>query len=391
MLPRPSATVHRRVVVAAVVLGTALTLCAPAASGDSVQDARRERERARAAQAQAAKQLDVLTAADADVARALTDIDAGVSAAEAHVEDAQRALDAAQADAAQRQAHIEEVEAALDRARARLAAIAVDRYVGRGSDDTVLALFGTGDRLEATRRAALLEFVHGSERDALDALRAVEDERADALRAAQQSVTESDQRRADLAAALAELQDRRDVQVRLRGELQRRIDEWTKKQDEYEREEAQLSDLIKRKQMEALKVSPGSASAASMTGFVKPARGAIGSGFGMRKHPILGIVRPHNGVDFAGKTGDPVFASKEGRVIYAGPNPSFGNLIIVQHAGTVSTLYAHLSKIAVRAGDWVATGEPVGLIGSTGLATGPHLHFEVRVNGDPKDPLLFLP
>jgi murein DD-endopeptidase MepM/ murein hydrolase activator NlpD len=364
---------------------------APSASGDSVSDARRDRERARAAQAQAAKQLDLLAAADADVARALADIDAAVTAAEAGVEDAQRALDAAQADAVQRQAHVQETEAAVEAAKARLTAIAVDRYVGRGADDTVLALFGASDSREATRRAALIEFVHGSRRDALDALRAVENERADALRGAQQSVAESDERRAGVAAALAELQDRRATLVRLRAELQRRTDEWTKKQDEYEHEEAQLTDLIKRKQLEALKVPAGSSGAASMTGFVRPARGAIGSGFGMRKHPILGIVRPHNGLDFAGNTGDPVFAAKEGRVIYAGPNPSFGNVIIIQHAGTVSTLYAHLSKIGVKSGDWVATGEAIGLIGSTGLSTGPHLHFEVRVNGDAKDPQLFLP
>jgi murein DD-endopeptidase MepM/ murein hydrolase activator NlpD len=66
-------------------------------------------------------------------------------------------------------------------------------------------------------------------------------------------------------------------------------------------------------------------------------------------------------------------------------------VIIIQHAGSVSTVYAHLSKLGASAGEWVATGELIGLMGATGWATGPHLHFEVRVNGEPKDPMLFLP
>jgi murein DD-endopeptidase MepM/ murein hydrolase activator NlpD len=108
-------------------------------------------------------------------------------------------------------------------------------------------------------------------------------------------------------------------------------------------------------------------------------------------HPIYRVVRMHNGVDISGRTGDPVFASKAGEVLFAGTSGGYGNVIILEHVGGVSTVYAHLSKIGVAVGERVATGEAVGLIGSTGLSTGPHLHFEVRVGGVPKNPELFLP
>jgi murein DD-endopeptidase MepM/ murein hydrolase activator NlpD len=177
----------------------------------------------------------------------------------------------------------------------------------------------------------------------------------------------------------------------LREALQRRVDTWQREQDELEAEEARLTELIKQRQLAALGVAPTEPSAASMQGFVLPAKGALGSGFGPRMHPIYRVVRPHNGVDISGRTGDPVFASKAGQVLFAGTSGGYGNVIIVEHTGGISTVYAHLSKIAVIVGDRVATGEAIGLIGSTGLSTGPHLHFEVRVGGVPRNPELFLP
>ena len=86
-----------------------------------------------------------------------------------------------------------------------------------------------------------------------------------------------------------------------------------------------------------------------------------------------------------------IWASKEGRVIYAGWRGGYGNAVVVQHEGNVATLYAHMSVIQASEGDWVETGEVIGLIGSTGWSTGPHLHFETRVDGEPRDPQLFLP
>lgn len=112
----------------------------------------------------------------------------------------------------------------------------------------------------------------------------------------------------------------------------------------------------------------------------------ITSGFKMRFHPILQVWRAHLGVDYAAPTGTAVRSVGDGVVEFAGSQSGFGNVVKVKHQGTISTVYAHLSKINVRAGQSVAQGQNVGLVGMTGWATGPHLHFEYRVNGAYQDP-----
>ena len=110
------------------------------------------------------------------------------------------------------------------------------------------------------------------------------------------------------------------------------------------------------------------------------------SGFKMRFHPILQTWRAHLGVDYAAPTGTPVRNVGQGVVDFAGNQGGFGNVVMVKHPNGHTTVYAHLSHINVRRGQSVAQGQIVGLVGSTGWATGPHLHFEFRVNGQHKDP-----
>ncbi|WP_439577093.1 M23 family metallopeptidase [Elioraea sp.] len=108
----------------------------------------------------------------------------------------------------------------------------------------------------------------------------------------------------------------------------------------------------------------------------------ISSGFGMRRHPILGYSRMHRGVDFAAPTGTPVYAAGEGSVAFAGWRGNYGRTVILRHSGGISTLYAHLSSIpaAIRPGARVRQGQVIGRVGSTGMSTGPHLHYEVHRN-----------
>lgn len=113
----------------------------------------------------------------------------------------------------------------------------------------------------------------------------------------------------------------------------------------------------------------------------------ITSGFKMRFHPILKTWRAHNGVDYAAPTGTPVRTVGDGVVEFAGVQNGFGNVVFIKHRGGNTTVYAHLSKINVRRGQNVAQGDNIGAVGMTGWATGPHLHFEFRVNGEVRDPL----
>ena len=122
----------------------------------------------------------------------------------------------------------------------------------------------------------------------------------------------------------------------------------------------------------------------SAAGFIWPVNGPVVSGYGWRWG------RMHEGIDITASSGTPIWAAAAGTVIYAGWLGGYGNLVVVDHGNGLSTAYAHASAILVGVGQQVSQGETVSLVGSTGNSSGPHLHFEVRVNGAAVDPLLYL-
>lgn len=122
----------------------------------------------------------------------------------------------------------------------------------------------------------------------------------------------------------------------------------------------------------------------------RPVPGGVGSGFGMRFHPILKRNRMHKGLDFHASSGSSIACAADGIVISATYMRGFGNCLIVDHGGGLSTLYAHCSRLLVGSGARVSRGQRIGLVGSTGLSTGPHLHFEVHVNGKAVNPMGYL-
>jgi murein DD-endopeptidase MepM/ murein hydrolase activator NlpD len=123
---------------------------------------------------------------------------------------------------------------------------------------------------------------------------------------------------------------------------------------------------------------------------VRPVPGAITSPFGPRFHPILGYTRMHTGVDMTAPYGQGIKAGASGKVLLASTYGGYGLTIIIDHGGGMTTLYAHQSRVFVGAGRQVAAGDVIGNVGSSGLATGPHLHFEVRIGGSPVDPAAYL-
>ena len=125
--------------------------------------------------------------------------------------------------------------------------------------------------------------------------------------------------------------------------------------------------------------------------FIRPIAGApITSGFGYRTDPITGQQALHAGIDFGASCGTPIRAAGSGVVLSAAPNDGYGNATVINHGGGLATLYGHQSAFAVSAGQVVAQGQVIGYVGSTGKSTGCHLHFEVRVNGTPVNPLGYL-
>ncbi|GAO39915.1 peptidase M23 family protein [Sphingomonas changbaiensis NBRC 104936] len=121
-------------------------------------------------------------------------------------------------------------------------------------------------------------------------------------------------------------------------------------------------------------------------GLTRPVTGHLTSSFGMRFHPLLGYSRLHKGMDIGAPTGTPIYAVTDGVVTFAGRHGGHGNFVQLKHGGNMGTGYAHMSRIAVRPGQHVRQGQVIGYVGSTGLSTGPHLHFEVYRGGQAINP-----
>ncbi|NNE65155.1 MAG: peptidoglycan DD-metalloendopeptidase family protein [Pyrinomonadaceae bacterium] len=124
--------------------------------------------------------------------------------------------------------------------------------------------------------------------------------------------------------------------------------------------------------------------------FIMPVAGRISSRFGNRFHPIDKVQKFHGGIDIAAPRGTPIRAASDGEVVFAGRRGGYGNMVIIQHADGRTSRYAHAQSLNVFKGQKVSVGETIGAVGSTGKATGPHLHFEVRENGKPVNPFELL-
>lgn len=154
---------------------------------------------------------------------------------------------------------------------------------------------------------------------------------------------------------------------------------------ELDRETAEIGRLTRERQ------APTAPAPAERAVWPTPGNAGLTSAFGSRIHPILKVPKLHAGMDIAAPEGAEVVACLSGTVILVETLPAYGQIVVIDHGGQVSTVYAHLSGVAVEEGERVARGEPVGQVGSTGAVTGPHLHLELRQNGEPADPSALLP
>ena len=191
--------------------------------------------------------------------------------------------------------------------------------------------------------------------------------------------------RASIAEQARELRQAEAEQTDLLRRIQterKTYEQWLK---EWEEESKAIAALLRRLQM-AQRRSPRPIPAWRGP-FLQPVSGSIVSGFGYRRHPILGGVRFHYGVDIAAPFGTTICAAADGVVVFAGWRRAYGNTVIIDHGNGLATLYAHCSELLVSEGAVVRQGQPIARVGSTGLATGPHLHFEVRRYGEPVNPL----
>ena len=263
-------------------------------------------------------------------------------------------------------------------------------------DDPLLGLLQGGSLAEIAGAASGIERATDRDRDMIDSVAryrnltrtsaariAVLQERAAAAEA-------RTARRAEVATAAARDLDveqrvlRRTKRVRTRMLATIRVDRDHIEDDTRELREQSFALARRIAEIQGVPYAEPADTTPSAAGFTWPTSGQITSGFG----PRWG--RMHQGLDIAAPTGRPITSAKSGTVIVAGWSGGYGQLVVIDHGGGLATAYAHQSRIAVKTGDPVTQGGLVGFVGSTGHSTGPHLHFEVRVNGAARDPLPYL-
>ena len=379
----------------------ALLVPTSVAPAQSIDEARDQREATRAEQARVAEELDALKADAATLAEVLSGLDQAIAYQEAKVDAATHALRTAEATVAAAEAEAASTGLRILAIKARVTEAALDSYTGGLARDTEQFL-ASKTATEASQRRELLDVVRRRYDDDLEELRSLKERQRRASERAALATAEAASVEFVLTAARLELDGQWATQAKLAAVLRGRIGNVEAEVERLESAESNFTAVINQHLAEqaaaeaaarnsAVKVTAApSFSGASASGFIMPTHGGITSSFGYRLHPILGYSRLHAGIDIGASEGTPVWASKKGEVILAGWNGGYGNCVIIAHAGGFATLYAHMSELAVSEGQTVGQGEIIGWVGSTGASTGPHLHFEIWVGGEPNDPQLFL-
>jgi murein DD-endopeptidase MepM/ murein hydrolase activator NlpD len=257
-------------------------------------------------------------------------------------------------------------------------------------------VLGSSDLGAVAERSAYVERVLTVESDVLEGVRVARTlvaDRQDLVATYEQRVdqrVEQVRERTEEIAALEAEQQSLLNQVDLEAEFHAEsLDSLGEARERYEQAVAELEAESAR--LRGVIQGSGSAGSGQYDGeLFWPTNGPIVSGFGYRTHPVYGTTRFHAGVDIDGSCGQPIYAAENGEVISAGYNGGYGNATVIDHGNGLSTLYAHQSSIGASSGQSVTRGRQIGLVGTTGLSTGCHLHFEVRVNGEPVDPVPYL-
>lgn len=251
---------------------------------------------------------------------------------------------------------------------------------GEASPITILADAESISDLAA--RKALLERIADYDRKIFNEVRVLRDSVLSKKKERDLSVTRIAELVKNQEAELAELQTIRSKKKQIFSVLKAQENQIEDQLNEMERQSQRLES-----QIAAIQAKSAGSVAIFKGKFIQPVSGRMSSKFGMRRHPISGRSKMHNGVDWAAPTGTPIKAAGAGKVITAAYLRGYGNTIVIDHGGGISTLYGHCSRLYVSVGQNVTTGQRIAAVGSTGYSTGPHLHFEVRVNGKPVNPL----
>lgn len=288
-----------------------------------------------------------------------------------------------------------EIVAELNKAEGRLDTVReqvksrVRAIQRQGSDSVYLSLLGSRNIATLASRKSILEKIATRDRALFDEAKILK-----------QRVAERKSEQDKVVSTIAKLEGKqRGEQNRLREAMAEKKTILTDLKGDIAAIERQLDELDRQSAVLENQIAAyQNASRRGTSGYVSPYKGKLlmptvgrhSSPFGMRTHPISRKKRMHNGMDIAAKTGTAIKAAAPGVVITAGWMSGYGNTVVIDHGGSMSTLYGHCSRIHVKKGARVSRGQKIASVGSTGNSTGPHLHFEVRIKGRPVNPRGYL-
>lgn len=347
------------------------------------------------------KELDLAKASNATLEAEVNRLNRDVAGEQAKLAGAQQAENAARGETDKAARKLAEVVARSETARQQLAVRAVQAYTQPSKAGGFFAMTQAATINDAVRRQTLVDVVQGRTVDAIETLRAAKEDEADAhveLSAAQQVA--ADRTKVEATQLASVVKSQRAAQS-AQGEMQKRIDTLTQESRKLAAEDAALQALIQAQPPRAAQTSTDDTPAASApgstpkpttvtakpsaSGFIWPISGPVTSEYGPRWGGF------HPGIDIAGANGGAIVAARSGTVIYAQFNDGgYGNLVVIDNGGGYATAYAHQSRLTARVGQSVSQGQVIGYEGSTGFSTGPHLHFEIRVDGTAQNPRKFL-
>ena len=326
-------------------------------------------------------------------------LDRLVAAAQGRLDVANGALAKVDADVSAAEAQVSEANATLSTAMHSLNTRAIEAYVDQPELHLVDAMLNAHSFRDLAAAKGYLDTLIESEADNVDSVKIARAERQAAREALNSTRKQAADARDVVAQQVGAVKNARQAQDNARQEVAGQeakrlalVQQARSKKASFQKQVAALQAESNSITSLLRGVQKGQTIAPSGKGILAiPIPGApITSPFGMRFDPILETNSMHTGVDFGAPMGTPIHAAADGVVIFAGVRGGYGNCTIIDHGNSLATLYGHQSSIGVTVGQKVKRGQVIGKVGSTGMSTGPHLHFEVRVNGTPVNPLLYL-
>lgn len=328
--------------------------------------------------------MDAAQLADDELEAQIADLGNQIAERRPHVREAKQALERATGELRDAERQVAAKESELRSTQETLNRKAIALYKSSAISNGAEIYIGSESMNQAQVRIAAYRAMLRDEQRVIGGLSAARSDLEEDRQLVEKKQAEADAAhrvQAEELSRLSQLEASRKAAERV---LEKRIKELQAEVAALEAEEEKIRATIAEQMGLAERSLVGRSGAPSKRGMIWPTQGVFTSKFGMRWG------RLHAGIDIAAPTGTPIRAAATGQVISAGNGGGYGNLMLVAHGGGIVTAYAHQSRFGAGAGQVVAQGEVIGYVGSTGHSTGPHLHFEVRVNGSPTDPLEWL-